>query len=208
MIHNVGRLSQVLSERDDTLRGLVRDGSSVLGATADQRVGLDGLLRELPPTLQELDTSFKTVRAVLPAVDTAVQRLDPVATELPSGLSSLRAVSADAKPAVRALQTPLARLVPLAKDLRPFSKSLSGTVDAVLPQLPDVDKAFKDIAGCHLAAYMFFQWTASITKFDDAMGAYPVGDFGFGADSISGLKDPARTASPSCASGAPLGATP
>ena len=52
------------------------------------------------------------------------------------------------------------------------------------------------------------QWTASITKFDDAMGAYPTGDFGFGPYTLSGVKDPGHSASPSCARGGPKGSEP
>jgi ABC-type transporter Mla subunit MlaD len=208
MVHNVGQLTKVLGERDTTLRKVVDDGSRLLSATADQRTGLDGMLRELPPALHELDTSFATLRGVLPAVDTAVDRLQPVADRLPSGLASIKGLSGDARPAVRALREPLTALVPLSKSLKPLSQSLSGSVTALRPQLPDVALATKDVAGCPVAAYMFFQWTASITKFDDAMGAYPTGDFGFGADSLSGVKSPGRSASPSCARGGPKGSEP
>ncbi|WP_354699671.1 hypothetical protein DSM112329_05392 [Paraconexibacter sp. AEG42_29] len=208
MVHNVGRLTKVLGDRDQSLRRVLDDGSRVLSATSDERTGLDGMLRELPPALRELDASFATLRGALPDVDQAVDRLDPVAAALPKGLASIKGLSADARPAVRALREPLTRLVPLSNNLRPFAASLSSSVRALRPQMPDLALATKDVAGCPVAAYMFFQWTASITKFDDSLGAYPTGDFGFGADSLSGVKSPGRSASPSCARGGPKGSEP
>ena len=145
---------------------------------------------------------------MLPDLDNAVRRLDPVVDELPRSLSALRGLSNDAKPAVSDLQEPLADLVPLSDKLRPFSRNLSRSVDSISPQTDDVATITKDIAGCHVAAYMFFQWTASISKLGDAGGPYPRGDFGFGADSVGNVKDPGISASPSCARGAPKGPTP
>ena len=208
VVHNVGELTEVLAQRDQAVRNLVRDGAATLEATAGQRSGLEGTLRELPLALNALDSSFAAVSRMLPDLDSAVRRLDPVVEELPRSLSALRGLSNDAKPAVNDLQEPLADLLPLSDQLRPFSRNLSRSIDSIRPQTDDVATITKDIAGCHVAAYMFFQWTASISKLGDASGPYPRGDFGFGADSIGDVKDPGVSASPSCARGAPKGATP
>lgn len=208
MVRNVGELTKVLADRDKTLRRVVVDGSAVMSATADERDGLDGTLRELPAALRELDASFADLRGVLPDVDTAVDRLGPVAGNLERGLAAVRGISSDARPALAALRSPLKELVPLSDNLRPFSQRLADGITTLRPQTDDVALLTKDIAGCPVAAYMFFQWTASITKFDDSLGAYPTGDFGFGADSLSGVKSPGRSASPSCARKGPKGSEP
>jgi ABC-type transporter Mla subunit MlaD len=208
LVHNVGELSRVLASRNTQLRGLIEHGSSVLVATADQRASLNATLVQLPPTLQELGHSFATVGAVLPSVNDAVRRLGPVASQLDGGLSALRAISHDAQPALSALPGPLGELVPLSSELRPFAAQLSSAVSTLRPQMPQLATITSEVAGCPIAPYMFFQWTASITKFEDAMGPYPTGDFGFALDTIPGLKDPGGAASPSCVSGAPVKGTP
>jgi phospholipid/cholesterol/gamma-HCH transport system substrate-binding protein len=208
LVHDVGTLTQVLADHDAQLRGLVEHGGTVLAATADRRADLDATLGELPGTLAELDRSFAALRGILPDVDTAVTTLRPVAAHLSGGLSAVRAVAHTADPAVTALRRPLRALVPLSAQLKPVAQQLSRAVANVRPQTADLAKITRDVAGCPMAAYQFFQFTASLTKYEDAFGVYPRGDFGFAADSVSGVKDPFVTASPSCAPGTVLGAAP
>jgi phospholipid/cholesterol/gamma-HCH transport system substrate-binding protein len=208
LVHNLGEITRVLGDRDQMLRDLVRDGSTVLAQTGAGRLDIERTLGQLPPTLRELDASLTTVRGILPDVNGALSALRPAAGALPDGLAAVTALGRDAQPAIQALQAPLGRLVGLSDRLQPFSGRLRSFIDTTRPQLTDVTKATVSIAGCPAAAYMFFQHTASLTKYEDALGVYPRGDFGFGADSVSGVKDPGVRASKSCAPGGPKGATP
>jgi ABC-type transporter Mla subunit MlaD len=208
VVHNVGELTKVLADREVAVRDLVRFGATALSATSSQSSALGSTLHELPLALHELDTSFAAVGHMLPDLDQAVRRIDPIADDLPRSLNALQGLSSDARPAVHDLQKPVGDLVPLSNRLRPFSQTLDKSIGDLRPQTSDADRITKDIAGCHVAAYMFFQWTASLGKLGDASGAYPRGDFGFGADSLSGVKDPGITASPSCARGGPKGSKP
>jgi ABC-type transporter Mla subunit MlaD len=207
-VHNVAELTEVLGARDTQLRTLLNDANSVLATTADGHQDLEQTIHELPPTLQELDASLTAVHGILPDVDNALRALRPAADRLPAGLTALTDLSDAAKPAITALQEPLGKLVPLSDELRPTAVRLNRFVGVLRPQLADVAHATRTLAGCPAAAYMFFQHTASLGKFSDQLGVYPRGDFGFGADSVSGAKDPGVVASKSCAPGAPRGAAP
>lgn len=198
LVHNVGQLSRVLAARDTQLRALVDHGSRVLAVTGAQRAALSATLEQLPPTLRQLGSSMSAVGGVLPPLDQAVTRLGPVADRLGSGLRALRSISTEARPALQRLPRPLSQLVPLAVSLKPLAQGLSGAVEKLAPQMPPLQKITGDLAGCPLGPYIFFQWNPSMLKFEDAMGAYPVGDFGFAADTIPGVLDPGDSTGPSC----------
>jgi phospholipid/cholesterol/gamma-HCH transport system substrate-binding protein len=208
LVHDVGTLTQTLADRDTQLRRLIENGSTVLSATARQRVALDSTLAQLPGTLSAFGDGVGALQRVLPDVDRAVTALTPVAANLSSGLDAVRAVASAADPAVTALRRPLRALVPLSTKLRPLAQELARSTANIDPQTADIAKITTDTAGCPMAAYQFFQFTASLTKYEDAFGVYPRGDFGLAADTLSGVKDPFVTASKSCAPGPVLGATP
>src|SRR6202043_2487144 len=116
----------------------------------------------LPPTLSDLHTSLASVSGVLGDFNAAVKSLYPVANMLPTALGAVRRLSASASPAVRALQTPVQRLGPLARYLVPLSANLSVSVNRLLPQVPALDKATTDLAGCRTGVQGFFEWNPSL----------------------------------------------
>ena len=67
-------------------------------------------IAELPPTLQQLQTTFQTVRTAADELDPAFDALQPVAQRLPSGLRSLGQFSSEALPSFTALRKPLPSL--------------------------------------------------------------------------------------------------
>jgi virulence factor Mce-like protein len=202
LVRNTAVLTDVLADRERRLRQLVADGSASLEAL-NTRSGrsLDATLRELPAVMSSVDSSFTSVRGVLGDVDRAADRLQPVAEELDTALPAVRSLTKTADPAVAALRRPVKELVPLSRALRPLSAGLLRTVDALSPQLGSIAKVTTSLADCPLSFYGFFQWTASVTKFNDARGTYPRGDFAFGADSVGGVRDPQVAPSPSCLPG-------
>ncbi|WP_205698807.1 MlaD family protein [Conexibacter sp. SYSU D00693] len=209
LVRSTGVLTGELSRRDAMLRRLVREGATTARALERSSGGLDATLAELPGLLGRVDSSFAALRGVLPEVDGAVRALKPAAAELPAGLSAVRSLSDAARPAVRALRTPVRRLVPLAGVLTPTSESLSRAVRALRPQSDAIDHVTKTVAGCGVALQGFFQWTASLVKYDDARGGPGGrGDLNVGLDSTSVLKDPNVIVPKSCAPGRPIGGVP
>jgi phospholipid/cholesterol/gamma-HCH transport system substrate-binding protein len=209
LVSNLSDLTGELGSRRRTLQQLVQDGGISLRTAQAGAADLDATLRELPPTLERADSSLAAVRGVLGDTDDALRGLRPVADRLPAGLASVRALSADARPAVDALQRPVARLVPLSDQLRPLAGDLSDTMDALAPQTGEIDAISSSIADCTLAIYGFFQWTASITKYDDAKGVFPRGDAVLNTSSATGLaKDPLERPYRGCTPAVPKLAEP
>jgi phospholipid/cholesterol/gamma-HCH transport system substrate-binding protein len=199
LVTNVSLLTGDLATRQRSLRELVEAGGTTLKTLQAGSADLDATLRELPPTLDRLDAAVVAVHGVLGDADTAVRSLGPVADRLPDALTSLRDLAGEAQPAVDALRRPVAQLTPLSSSLLPLATSASQTVGALRPQVPAIDKITTSIGDCTLAIYGFFQWTASITKYDDGKGVFPRGDAVLNTASATGLaKDPVEKPYPGC----------
>jgi hypothetical protein len=132
-----------------------------------------------------------------------------VAGRLPAALRSLRRLSGDADPALRALRKPVRRLVPLSSALRPLSGDLASAVQALQPQLGAVDHITKSAAGCSYAINRFFEWTASVTKFDDGRAEFPRGSVVMSTNSLgAAVRDPNTQPAGGCSPGIAQGAAP
>ncbi len=191
LVSNLSSLTGELGTRDSALRRVVEAGGATLKTLQDGSTDLDRTLRALPGTLTQLGSTEVALRGVLGDTDTAVRSLYPVADRLPTALRSLRRLTTDARPAVAALQEPVRRLTPLSDALRPLARDASGTVDALAPQVGAIDHITTTVGDCTLAIYGFFQWTASITKYDDGRGVFPRGDAVLNTASATGqAKDP------------------
>jgi hypothetical protein len=81
-------------------------------------------------------------------------------------------------------------------------------VSLLEPQAPSIARIVSSVAGCPVALQGFFQWTPSVAKMWSADGPGIRGDFAFGADNSTLIKDPNVTPSPSCAAGGPTGGIP
>jgi virulence factor Mce-like protein len=203
LVRNTGILTAELARRDGEIRALVRNGSATLGTLSAGSADLDSVLRQLPGTLAQADTSFTATRGVLGDVNTAVRALMPVAGRLDPALSALRSLAREAAPAVSALQTPVTKLVPLSRSLRPLSSRLSASIARLRPQIDTVNQLTKDLAGCRKGIQGFFQWDASMTKFGDSRGQAPRGTLAVGLQS-AGLASPEESAYQGCTPGGPI----
>jgi phospholipid/cholesterol/gamma-HCH transport system substrate-binding protein len=209
LVHNTALLTDELARRERSLRSLVRHGGTTLRTLEAGSSDLEATLGELPGTLDAVDTSFTAVRRVLPDLDQALVSLRPAARALPAGLTAARRLALTARPAVRALRTPVQRLTPLADSLVPIAADLDSTFTSLRPQAGAIDHVTKSVAGCAVALQGFFQWTASLVKFDDArQGPGGRGDLALSLGSGATLADPNIEAPKSCAPGGPVGGTP
>jgi virulence factor Mce-like protein len=205
LVHNSAILTGDLGRNQGILRQLVSYGSSTLTTFEDGSQNLNDTLSALPPTLSDLQSSLASVSGVLPDVDTAVRSLYPVASQLPTSLTAVRQLSASASPAVRALQTPVSKLAPLARYLVPLSTNLGLAVSRLLPQVPSLNKATRDLAECRTGVQGFFEWNPSLAKYGDERGQSPRGNVAFGAQSTGFLTDPFEQAEQACTPGMPVG---
>jgi virulence factor Mce-like protein len=187
LVHNLGVLTAALAQRQAQLTGLVSAGDSTLGVLAANDHPLDSTLRELPPTLTAMRSSFQAVRAAEGQLDPALNALLPVARALPSGLQALQRFGREARPALAALHPAIRALLPLATVLAPASASLQSAFANLAPQLPRLDRVTARIVPCELPIQKFFQWTLSVMKLGDAYGAFPRGTLSFGSDSVGGI---------------------
>lgn len=205
LVHNAGVLTTELGTRQQQLRTLVSAGSATLGALQQGSPDLDRTLRELPPTVGEITSSFAAVRGVLPAVDQAVSDLGPVADRLPDALDDVRALNAVLSPAVRRLRAPVTQLVPFAQRLRPVAKNLQASVQALQPQTDSINKITDSLVKCQKGIIGFFQWNASLSKFGDISGPIPRGNLAVGVPDVGGTGTAPRTPVKNCAGGTTIG---
>jgi ABC-type transporter Mla subunit MlaD len=209
LVSETADITQELGRRETSLRTLVTQGGRTLGTLGTSAPDLDATLRGLPPTLTALRSSFAAVDGVVGDVDQALDDLGPAAQRLPGALRSVRRLSAQADPALQALRRPVRRLVPLASALRPVSGDLAAALRALQPQLGAVDHVTRSAAGCSYAINKFFEWTASVTKFDDGRSEFPRGSVVMSTNSFgAAVRDPNTQPAGGCAPGIAQGAAP
>jgi phospholipid/cholesterol/gamma-HCH transport system substrate-binding protein len=101
------RLTTTIAQRGESLSSAIGNANTAFDAIATQNVALDRVLRRLPPTMRQANTTFVNLRA-------ALDDLDPLIDT--------------AKPATKNLAPFLAELRPVASKLIPFTRNLRLTV--------------------------------------------------------------------------------
>ncbi len=98
-----------IAERRDDLAGLVRNTSTTADAIADENVALAQALDLLPNTLRKANTTFVNLRATLDDLDVLVNESKPATRELEPFFRELRPLVRDARPTVSDLRTLIRR---------------------------------------------------------------------------------------------------
>jgi virulence factor Mce-like protein len=208
LVHNASDLTGDLGERAGQIRALIREANTTMGSLASVSRPLAQTLQLLPATMTNATDTLRNVSDVLPAADTAVQRLQPIAAHLPLYLTSVRKLAAGATPAFSALRAPVERLAPLASLLSPAASSLDTTVHALLPQVPTYNRASIDAARCKTGVEGFFLWDTSIGKYSDSRGPTLRGNLVAGLDASSVASSPFDFAPTACDGGTILRSGP
>ena len=94
-----------IAERRDDLSGLVQNTGTALGAIGDENVALARALDLLPGTLRKSNTTFVNLRAALDDVDVLVEESKTNTRDLAPFLRRLRPLVTDARPTIRGLRT-------------------------------------------------------------------------------------------------------
>ncbi|HLM09468.1 MAG TPA: MlaD family protein [Thermoleophilaceae bacterium] len=122
-----------IAERRDDLAGLVRNTSTTADAIADENVALSSALDLLPGTLRKANTTFVNLRATLDDLDLLVNESKPATRELAPFFRELRPLVRDATPTIEDLRTLIRRpgdqndLIELLQ-AQPRLADLTGTV--------------------------------------------------------------------------------
>ena len=103
------RLVGALAERRDDLSGLVGNANATARAIGAENVALARALGLLPTTLRRANTTFVNLRATLDDLDVLVAESKPATKELAPFLRELRPLVADARPTIRDLRTLISR---------------------------------------------------------------------------------------------------
>ena len=94
-----------IAERRDDLSGLVQNTGTALGAIGDENVALSRALDLLPGTLRKSNITFVNLRAALDDIDVLVEESKTGTRDLAPFLRRLRPLVADARPTIRDLRT-------------------------------------------------------------------------------------------------------
>ncbi|MCW3012701.1 MAG: Mammalian cell entry [Solirubrobacterales bacterium] len=187
VVTNLGKLTTALSERDEQLTSLVRDGNSTLAEISRVQDSFDSTLAQLPPLLSTMRTSFAALRTTEDELDPALADLRPVADKLEKGLEGLERFAVQATPAIASLEPAVKQLRPLADDLRPAARSLRSSLTALRPQVPKLDRMTDETVPCLPQIGNFFNNTISVLKFYDSYGTFPRGENTVDGNGLFGL---------------------
>ena len=203
LIHNTGVLTTELGRRENQLRRLVATGAATLGTLQEGSADLDATLAELGPTFTELRASLAAVRGVVDDVDTGLTSLYPVAEKLPRALMSVRGINAALVPTIDALERPVKALGPFAQQVYSAATRGAPALEALIPQVPTVDRLTQRLVDCEDGVIGFFQWNASLSKYGDQTAPIPRGNVAFGIPAFGAPGEPRRDPVQACAPGRP-----
>jgi len=167
LVHNFGGITSEMAEHDRRLASFVKGADATLAELDSNDAPFSATLRELPPTMQSMRTSFAGLRTTEEQLDPALRSLQPVADSLPAALDALDAFSKQAEPAVRALQPSVRSLRPLARSLRPTSSSLAAAFTQLREQAPQLDRVTEKASAekCLTITQQFLKRIMSLTKY-------------------------------------------
>lgn len=104
-VTDTSKVVGAIAERRDDLSGLVGNANTAAAAIGDESAALSDTLGLLPPTLRKANTTFVNLRAALDDVDRLVAESKPATRELAPFFAELRPLVDDARPTIRDLRT-------------------------------------------------------------------------------------------------------
>jgi phospholipid/cholesterol/gamma-HCH transport system substrate-binding protein len=132
LVHHLTQLSGAVADEAPRLRGLVRDSSRTLRASARNDRALGSGLSLLPPTLTAARRTLASGRALVDELRPTLTALTPATRKTPRALDATQPVLDASIPLVRDQLRPLVRrLQPLAGHLRPSIRRLTSVTPAL-----------------------------------------------------------------------------
>jgi phospholipid/cholesterol/gamma-HCH transport system substrate-binding protein len=182
VVTNFSRISGALASHRGDLTRFVASSNQVFGALADEQAGVRASLRELPPTLAQVESTTRALTPVARDLGSASRKLLPGARSLGGGARELDAMFRATSPVLESQIRPLARsaLAPL-QDLHRAVHGMSGTSTDAAGGTHLLNALFNDLAhdppGERAASYLFWAaWSAhqinSVVGAQDALGPF------------------------------------
>jgi phospholipid/cholesterol/gamma-HCH transport system substrate-binding protein len=140
IVHNLGTLSQAVSQRDAQLTTAVRAGQQTVSALAGQNVALTQSIDRLPATLQLARRTLGHVTGLARVLGPTATSLLPTARRLPSTLS-------DSQTLIRgAGLLPLRQIPAFEQAVLPLARQLPALGSDLKVEIPAVTNIFKVLA--------------------------------------------------------------
>jgi phospholipid/cholesterol/gamma-HCH transport system substrate-binding protein len=134
LVANTGKVTKALSSNEESLKDLVTNFNTTLGALAAQRSDLQQTIALLGPTLQHTDSALTHLNASFPNTRAFAKEILPGVKETPATIDAALPWIAQA----RKLVSP-AELGGLTKELKPTTVDLAKLADGSLTALPQAD---------------------------------------------------------------------
>jgi len=137
VIHNFRLLAEELGDKDTQLAEFVDSSNANFEALAAQDGNLRAALRELPPTLQQAETTLGKATVLADELGPTLESLRPFARDLGPTLRQTRPFLRETTPIIRN------QLRPFAREARPAVRELRTTASRLKPVTPRLTRTFK-----------------------------------------------------------------
>jgi phospholipid/cholesterol/gamma-HCH transport system substrate-binding protein len=137
VIHNFRLLTEELGKKDTQLAELVDSSNANFKAFAAQDQNIQAALRELPPTLQQAETTLTKVTPLANQLGETSEALRPFARELGPTLVEVRPFLRQTTPIIRD------QLRPFAREARPAIRELEEVASKLEPTTPRLIRTFR-----------------------------------------------------------------
>jgi len=141
IVHNLGSVTQAISQKDGQLGTVVRAGDQTVNALATQDVALRAAILRLPGTLQTTRTTLADVIPLANALGPTATALIPVAHRLPSTLRDSQTLFKGA------VLLPLNKIPAFVNAVIPLAKQLPPVGSNLKQEVPPLISSFKVLAG-------------------------------------------------------------
>jgi phospholipid/cholesterol/gamma-HCH transport system substrate-binding protein len=137
VIHNFRLLTEALGDKDTQLAQFVDSSNENFAAFAAQDNNLRAALRELPPTLQQAETTLGKTTTLADELGPTMESLRPTARQLGPTLRQVRPFLRETTPIIRN------QLRPFAREARPAVRELRTTASRLKPITPRLTRTFE-----------------------------------------------------------------
>ncbi|MBA2514213.1 MAG: MCE family protein, partial [Solirubrobacterales bacterium] len=134
LIRGTSRATEGLARNESQLQDLVSSFNTTMAALASQDANLRTSIRELPPTLEQADTTLDSLNAAFPATRAFAREILPGVRESAATIDASFPWMEQARKWVSQ-----AELGGLARELSPAARDLAGLTDAALDFLPQAN---------------------------------------------------------------------
>ena len=134
LIRGTSRATEGLARNESQLQDLVSSFNTTMAALASQDANLRSSIRELPPTLEQADTTLDSLNAAFPATRAFAREILPGVRESAATIDASFPWMEQARKWVSQ-----AELGGIARELSPAARDLAGLTDAALDFLPQAN---------------------------------------------------------------------